>query len=358
MDEIRSASALRGYGAAAVAAGAGLLGYLCTYSGDGLRISRVALHAAFVAEGFGDLVPLEESLVSSLNRASKRRLPDGFVTDAFKRPNADTPHAIGVYKIERREGEAGDPRTCGARVRVNKSSASFDVLPPDGLPADDGCMELARRIAGEALSLVNTAETTDVTEPLREVAAGPLHGFTLRPKSAVYFMRPSNGERWQALCRRLAPYGLVDLTFPVADAGPAVTSAAVAVQTGLEKKLAEIRDKVQTFCDKSRKSNITARVDECDTLAEECLLYADIMGDRADILRAEAKKIRRAAVSSLDGDFSFAGALAPEPPAPAPVAAPPPDDDEDDDSTGPTTDRGGVGESVAASGGGTFDFSL
>jgi hypothetical protein len=242
----------------------------------------------------------------------------------FQNANADTPVAFGVYKKLASHGESGDAFLCGARVRVDPVTGDAVALPPEGgSHGDSQCLDVATRIAREANELVTYAETVDVTTAAKNVVMVNLHGLAMKARGGLYFVRPAAGEDWQKLAAKLAPFGFVDLGFPMTEGVAAQRAAHHAVKTGLEAKLAELRDKVAKFDEKTRASNMQSRVADAEALVSEIHLYAEILGDWAEKLVAGVGVVKAAALRAADGDFSFSFDGEEEEEAPADPASEP-----------------------------------
>lgn len=313
----------------AAAGGAATIGYVVNYDAEQISISRRDLKDIFESEGFSGFVPEEMDPVAALARAKGRPLPRGIKVDMFVRPNAGTPVSYGIYRKVGVDGEKGDSFLCGARVRVNKSSGTIVALPPDGEQAHPECLEVANAIAADANKLITFAETVDVTTAAKDVVMGALHGMAMRSRGGLYFVRPDAGDRWRKLAAKLEIHGFIDLGFPMHAGVAAQKAAQHSVKTGLEAKLAEIRDRITEFSAKTRDSNVKGKIEDCERIASEAELYAEILGDwKASLLAqvADAKQKCQRKLAGDDADFTFASDPEPvvSPPAvkAAPAAAP------------------------------------
>ena len=291
---------------AAIAHGAEHIGDVLMYDAESLKVARTALKAAFTAEGLGELVAETMTPVAALGRAQSRPMPRTMRVATFARPNNDTAHAIGIYVKMERPGEGGDLWPCGARVRVE--AGRIVALAPEGHDAIPEAMEIARAIADDASELLTFAETTDVTAAAIAAITGPYMGVAMRKRGGAYFVRPAEGQRWQRLAARLAPYGFVDLSYPMAGDNRSAAAASHVAKGALETDLAALRAEVEAFDDKTRTSTMEKRIDAADTLLAKADLYADLLGDWVARLRRDTDKVKVAVQRKLDkdaDDFTF-----------------------------------------------------
>ena len=305
--------------------GARPLGFVVNYDAESISILRTDLKAIFEEEGFHGYVPEEMDPVAALARAKGRKLPKGIQVDQFDSPNADTPVSYGIYRKVASHGESGDTRECGARVRLDKATGQIVALPPDGMPSNAVCLEVAEAIAAAANRLINFAETVDVTTSAKNVVLGALRGMAMRQRGGMYFLRPAEGERWQKFAAKLEKHGFVDLGFPIAIGAAQQKAALHAVKTGLEAKLADLRVRISKFDEKTRSSNVNGKLEDCESISGEAELYAEILGGWKDALLASVKECKAKCLAKLagdDADFSFTPQAPPAPPA-APAAPPP-----------------------------------
>lgn len=305
----------------AAAAGALVIGFVVNYDAEAIKIPRADLKHIFEEQGFHGFVHETLDIETAIGRAKGRPLPKGMRVDMFQKHNDDTSVAFGVYKKQHGQGESGDAFLCGARIRVEQGIAVAHA--PEGMMAEPQCLEVATRIAKDANELVTFAETVDVTTAAKDVVMTELHGLAMKSRGGLYFVRPMAGEQWQKLAEKLSPFGFVDLGFPMTEGVAAQRAAHHAVKTGLEQKLAELRDKVAHFDDKTRASNVQSRIADADALVSEVTLYAEILGDWTAKLTASVATVKACALRAADGDFTFHGDLdEDEDEAPAATPAP------------------------------------
>ena len=314
----------------ATANGAELIGYQIAYNAESIRIKRKDLREIFESEGFGQFVPTEIDAATALSRVKSRKLPTHMIVRQFPRPNSDTPVSYGIYREHAVTGESGDSFECGARVRVDKATGLVVALPPDGGFANAECLEAAEVIAAEANDLIVYAESKDVTGKVILVVTGPLHGMAMRVRGGAYFVTMAASVTWKRLATKLnaVATGFEDVGIPLVTHPDCAHAATVAVKAGLEAKLGEVRKRIAEFSEKTRDSNVSGKIEDCEAIEAEAELYAEILGSWKDELVAlvkEAKGLCLRKMAGEDADFSFTPTpeTPPAPPAPPTPAAPP-----------------------------------
>jgi len=276
----------------AIASGAEHLGNVVLYDTGKICVPRARLKAIFAAHGEDIAALCPESLDPStaLGRAMGVPMPGDMKAERITFKNSDTVAAFMLYQITRRTGESGDIFTPGARLRVQADRVV--VLPPeDGTPIAV-CMEYGKVVAEKANSLIDNAEGRDLTGAAIKVITGPLRGYAMRDKGGCYFLRPSDGARWDRFAADLEPYGLVNLAFPMAGDARSKSTAAHVVRTGLEDRLKELRDELTKVSDSTRRGTIEARANDANKLIDEASVFADLLGGMRDAIVASAQQVR------------------------------------------------------------------
>ncbi len=313
---VRSVAALGVIAAETVAHGGTAVGRVVMYDAESLSLPRLKLSELFVGLGFVGYVDVEATMLAALRRACARRFAADIRVEAFIRPNTETAHSVGVYRLTPGAGESGDALVCGARVQIDTVNQRFIALAPEGGALDTTCEKVAADIVSVATQLLTTAETVDVTTPAKNVVIHALGGVRLTARGGGYFIPAASESRWLALCAALAPYGFLDRSFQVAASAESLAKAQVIAVGGLERDIADVLVALEKVGEKTRESTIDRKVAELDLVLAKADLFAGIIGDNL----AKIQDRVRAAKAAFRAAFDTKGA------APGVAAASEPDD--------------------------------
>jgi hypothetical protein len=278
-----------------VAANGGMhIGDLISWNAEKIDVPRVVARGMFTGAGFGSHLVREIASASALTRAvGEVPRPKGMVVQPFARPKGDTAAAFGVYVIEGRDDESGDPHTLGARVRVDRTTGQLVALPPEGAAAGiKTAMDLAEVIAARAEHLRSHCETSDISAAMVD-AVKALSGVPLRRWGGFYLLPPTNCRAWRALAPGLEALGVEVITMELYDAPGARATATAAAKGALEADLAElIGDLDKAARDGMRQDAINRRVATCDELVAKAELYRGVLAGLTDQIAARVLKLQ------------------------------------------------------------------
>jgi len=275
------------------AIGAALLGAAVAYNVT-VDVPREAMRAAFQAAGYNRVKIPEVPLPSALSKALAQLSPRKPLSAAwFVAPNADTPAALGIYVTDANgSGEAGDPQSCGARVRISNGVAV--ALPPEGGTAHPHALSYAKRLAERANKIHTHVETNDVTSALEQVLYA-MNGSKFCEHGRGHFILAQYVPAWSGLCDALAPFGVQGrmvsmwdvMTDHISEAKETAKSSFAEDLKALRVKLAEAAG------GKGKRSDaMSRRLDECRELINKAELYRSVLADTADSITSDVTKIR------------------------------------------------------------------
>jgi len=282
-------------------AGGRYIGSLIYWNAGAIDLPRSSARALFGAAQFEHLIPAELAHGPALTRAATEGgKPKGFVIRPFSAPNADTPVAFGVYRVESRKGEGGDGHTCGARIRVDPVAGALVALPPEGGEAIPEAMAIADGIAEKGNRLVTHVVAKDVSAALSD-AARELNALPLRDQGGVYLLPPASESRWLALETRLREMGFRPSTIKMHDAPENIAAARDAAQGALEGELCDLaKDLDDAQQNGMRCGTIEKRLETLAALRGRTELYRNVLEGLADDLAAKAREIEVAFEAQLD----------------------------------------------------------
>jgi hypothetical protein len=256
--------------------------------------------------GLGRLVP-EMDPQTALNRAVKEarlRRQDGFVAMSFKRPNSDAAMAWGIYRVESKDGEAGDSLVLGARVRLIGSLAV--VSPPEAGEPDGECMERGRLIVEHANHLITHIETRDMSGALT-ATVHHLSGVPLRNRGGFYLLPPATCEQWAALRPGLEKMGVGPFVIEMFDSPQAMKTAATAARSALESDIVElVADLEKAKNDGLRSDALERRLAACESLCARATLFRDVLQDMAATIEQRAQALKDEFIKAMEPKTSVA----------------------------------------------------
>jgi hypothetical protein len=276
------------------AAGGKHIGDLISWNAEKIDVLRTAARAVFTSAGFGTQLVGDLASASALTRAvGEVPRPRGVVVQPFARPKGDTAAAFGVYVIEGRDDESGDPHTLGARVRVDRATGQIVALPPEGAaPGIKTAMDLAEVIAARAEHLRSHCETSDISAAMVG-AIKALSGVPLRRWGGFYLLPPSSCRRWLALKPGLEAVGVEAITVELHDAPGAMATASAAAKGALEADLAELlADLDKAARDGMRQDAVSRRITTCDELVAKAELYRGVLAGITDQITARTLQLQ------------------------------------------------------------------
>jgi hypothetical protein len=271
------------------------IGNLISWNAEKIDVLRVAARGVFTNAGFGAQLIGELASASALTRAvSEVPRPKGIVVQPFARPKGDTAAAFGVYVIEGRDDESGDPHTLGARVRVDRATGQLVALPPEGAAVGiPTAMDVAERIAARAEHLRSHCETSDISAAMVG-AVKALAGVPLRRWGGFYLLPPSSCRRWLALKPGLEALGVEAITVELYDAPGAMATASAAAKGALEADLADLlTDLEKAATEGMRQDAISRRVATCDELVAKAELYRGVLAGLTDQITARVVQLQQ-----------------------------------------------------------------
>jgi hypothetical protein len=266
------------------------LGNLVSWNAEKLDKPRTEALSIFTRAGFAPQLIGELASASALTRAvSEVARPKGVVVQPFARPKGDTAAAFGVYMVEGRDDESGDPHTLGARVRVDRATGQLVALPPEGATTGiKTAMDLAEVIATRAEHLRSHCETSDISSAMVG-AIKTLSGVPLRKWGGFYLLPPTSCRPWATLTPGLEALGVEVITLELFDAPGATATVSAATKGALEADLAGLlADLEKAAKDGMRQDAITRRVTTCQELVAKAELYRGVLAGLTDQITARS----------------------------------------------------------------------
>jgi hypothetical protein len=270
------------------------IGDMISWNAEKLDVVRTTARAAFTDCGFPKTLIGELVAGTALTRAvGEVPRPKGLVVQPFARPKGDTAAAYGVYIVEGRDDESGDPHTLGARVRVDRATDQIVALPPEGAAAGiKTAMDLAEVIAARAEHLRSHCETSDISKAMVD-AIKVLSGVPLRRWGGFYLLPPSSCRRWHGLKPGLESLGVEVITMELYDAPGALSVATAAAKGALEADIGELlTDLDKAAKDGMRKDAVDRRVTLCDELVAKAELYRGVLAGMTDQIAARVLQLK------------------------------------------------------------------
>lgn len=271
------------------------IGDLISWNAERIDVLRTSARAVFTDVGFAKQLIGDLASGTALTRAvGEVPRPKGVVVQPFARPKGDTAAAFGVYMVEGRDDESGDPHTLGARVRVDKATGQLVALPPEGATTGiKTAMDLAEVIATRAEHLRSHCETGDISAAMVG-AIKTLSGVPLRKWGGFYLLPPTSCRRWLGLKPGLETLGVEVITMELYDAPGAMATARAAAKGALEADLAKLlSDLDEAAKDGLRDDAAKRRVTTCDELVAKAELYRGVLAGLTDQIAARVLQLRQ-----------------------------------------------------------------
>lgn len=283
-----------------------LVGALAYWTGlDGVRLPRAEFRAEVTAVGLKDALAAIPSAEKILNRAvgAANRRQSGDVTNKTKTGYArlkEKTDAVATYAVLMR-------RDVGNRMSyIEEATLSIDRTQPapvptvvveHGAPADDERAELVKHIVDEYTDQLNNADTHEVSETLVRAIRDVCSGLTLR--MGVYAVTPAYVEplaRLAAYLERVSVSLTVwEINSSSRNRANASKDARKSLRTTFDELMADVADfrAAHPKADEVAVKSVTSRVRRFKDLDAKVSLYADIVGDYAEQLRAGIDAAKR-----------------------------------------------------------------
>jgi hypothetical protein len=266
------------------------IGDIVSWNAERIDVPRSSARGVFTGAGFAPALIGDLASASALTRAvSEVPRPKGIVVQPFARPKGDTAAAFGVYMVEGRDDESGDPHTLGARVRVDRATGQLVALPPEGATTGiKTAMDVAEVIATRAEHLRSHCETGDISAAM-VAAIKTLSGVPLRRWGGFYLLPPTSCRPWVSLKPGLETLGVEVITMELYDAPGAMATASAAAKGALEADLAELLSDLEKAAkDGMQQSAVHRRVATCDQLVAKAELYRGVLAGITDQITARS----------------------------------------------------------------------
>ena len=291
--------------------GATWLGDRVEFKTGGKSVKRALARELFERHGYAAHLPADPKPDTVLVRASREgKKPKGYITKAFVSPNADTPMAIHITRVDAGSGESGDQFTCHARVRISYRtdpatwvSEPFAVAkPPEGKATFDDfeARDRAVAIAQQANVIMGEAQNKDVGAWLRSVLQGVGGCQSLGQGNNYYVPAPLVDQLHAFLTDAVNELGIFYLRDPKTTMGAKHDRAtmAAAVQRNLETELAALKVRLGevTAADgtKVKGTSLKKQIADAQAIGAKLDLYKEIVEARVSApiaaLRAQLER--------------------------------------------------------------------
>jgi len=305
---------------------------------EAVMLPRTQVRQALSANGF------ERGLIEDIDHNSALRkalhLVKGrsktIVVQELRRPNKDTPFAIGVYMVHGLQGEAGDHIICGARARVQTQEGKVVALAPEGAVEIPECMVVAHELARIANSLVDHVVNRDLSDALTTIGWANYWISRRRNSGGVYFF-PAGGsaERFVSLLQDLQQltessaraYQFIPQIMEVYPKPLTMGMWSASARDQYDAQVSEMSAQLKKISGTTRESTVERRAEECDMLIKQAEGHRLFLQSHVDTLATELRRLKGEFSKRLDeirqaAEREFQGVMDATKPVEAPKAPP------------------------------------
>lgn len=275
--------------------------------GDGdaeaVKLPRALVRKVLTSHGFGgDLI--EEFDADTALRTAQQMVKGrskAIVIQELRRPNRDTPRAVGVYQVQAKEGERGDDVVCGARVRVEGERVRS--MPPEGGSEIVPCMDIALELERISNSLLDNVVNRDISNALVAIGWSSYWITRRRNSGGVYFIPAGDkAERFLAVLEALQlatvskdrKNQFIPQVMEVYEKPLTMSMWSHSARDQYDAQVAELlTDLKKMESEKTmRESTVQKRADECVELLKQAEKHRMFLQEHAGAITLELNRIR------------------------------------------------------------------
>lgn len=245
-------------------------------------------------------LPDADTALRTAQQVVKGRSKDLVIAE-LRRPNKDTPRAVGVYQVQGKEGESGDDMVCGARVRVENGRVC--ALPPEGSQEIAPCMVVAKDLERISNSLIDNAVNRDISNVLVSIGWSSYWITRRRNSGGVYFIPAGKkAEQFLSVLESLqaatSPLERKNQFIPqvmeVYEKPLTMQMWAGSARDQYDAQVAGLLDDLKKMesSDTMRESTMAKRADECAELMLQAEKHRMFLQEHAESIKGELERIR------------------------------------------------------------------